>query len=169
MTNLEKTLQDFANDFEEVLKNKADVADLIATGELINTLEVSSYYVNNKEFKVIMRAQDYAMYALEYGRKPGKKPPYKSILEWIQVKQILPRPDKKGREITQEDLAYRIQASIGKKGVLGKKLVSKTLQEMLVEYKPKFKEAIRKDTEQGIYKMMTTEFFGYNNVKIKLK
>ena len=47
MTNLEKTLQDFANDFELLLKNKAYVADLIATGELMNTLEVSSYYVNN--------------------------------------------------------------------------------------------------------------------------
>ena len=54
MTNLEKTLQDFANDFELLLKNKAYVADLIATGELMNTLEVSSYYVNNKEFKVII-------------------------------------------------------------------------------------------------------------------
>lgn len=169
MTNLEKELSNFANDFELLLKDKAYVADLIAKGDLMNTLEVTSYYTNNKQFKVIMRAQDYAMYALEYGRKPGKKPPYKSILEWIQVKQILPRPDKNGRELTQEDLAFRIQASIGKKGVLGKKLVSKTLQELLVEYKPKFKEAIRKDTEQGIYKMMTTEFFGYNNVKIKLK
>ena len=169
MTNLEKTLQDFANDFEEVLKNKADVADLIATGELINTLEVSSYYVNNKEFKVIMRAQDYAMYALEYGRKPGKKPPYKNILEWIKIKQILPRENKLNPNMTQEDLAYLIQSLIGEYGVTAKKLVSKTLQEILTEYRPKIKEAIKKDTEQGIYKMMATEFYGYNNVKIKIK
>ena len=169
MTNLEKTLQDFANDFELLLKNKAYVADLIATGELMNTLEVSSYYVNNKEFKVIMRAQDYAMYALETGRKPGKKPPYKNILEWIKIKQILPRPNKLNPNMTQENLAYLIQSSIGKKGVTAKKLVSKTLQEILTEYRPKIKEAIKKDTEQGIYKMMTTEFYGYNNVKIKIK
>lgn len=169
MTNLEKELNNFANDFELLLKDKAYVADLIAKGDLMNTLEVVSYYTNNKQFKVIMRAQDYAMYALEYGRKPGKKPPYKSILEWIQVKQILPRPNKLVKEITQEDLAFRIQASIGKKGVLGKKLVSKTLKELMVEYRPKFKSAMVKDTEQGIYKMMAAEFYGYNNVKIKIK
>ena len=169
MTNLEKELNNFADDFELLLKNKAYVADLIATGELMNTLELTTYYVNNKQFKVTMRAQDYAMYALEYGRKPGKKPPYKNILEWIKVKQILPRPNKSVKEMTQEDLAYLIQSSIGKKGVTAKKLVSKTLKELMVEYRPKFKSAMVKDTEQGIYKMMTTEFYGYNNVKIKIK
>lgn len=168
MTNLEKTLQDFANDFELLLKNKAYVADLIATGELMNTLEVSSYYVNNKEFKVIMRAQDYAMYALETGRKPGKYPPRKKILEWIKIKPILPK-EELNKDITNEQLAFLISRKIGEGGIPGKKLVSKTLQEILTEYRPLIKEAIKKDTEQGIYKMMTTEFYGYNNVKIKIK
>lgn len=169
MTNLEKVLQDFAADFEVLLKEKMYTQDIIASAKLTNTMEVSSIYINNTEWKVILRAEDYVNYAIETGRKPGKKPPYKSILDWIKIKQILPRPDRLDREVTQEDLAYLIQSSIGKKGIPGKKLISKTLTDILSEYRILIKEAIIKDTEVGIYDMMKLEFVGYNNTKIKIK
>jgi hypothetical protein len=169
MTNLEKVLQNFAADFEVLLKEKMYTQDIIASAKLTNTMEVSSVYINNTEWKVILRAEDYVNYAIETGRRPGKKPPYKSILDWIRVKQILPRPKQGVTDMTQETLAFLIRASIAKKGTPDRKLISKTLTDILTEYRLLIKEAIIKDSEQNIYEFMKLEFAGYNNVKIKIK
>ena len=49
---------------------------------------------------------------LEDGRKPGKMPPVKSILPWVQSRGINPEG------ITQESLAFLIARKIGREGSL---------------------------------------------------
>ena len=167
MTNLEKMLIDFAYDFQLLLETNIINADMIATRELADTIEVTSFYKNEKNFKVILRGVDY-INMIEDGRRAGKMPPLRAILNWIEIKPILPRPEY-DREITNNQLAFLIARKIGNEGVPGKKLISKTLDEMLDTYRPLLKEAILKDIEKGIYKMIETEFYGYKNIKIKLK
>lgn len=48
----------------------------------------------------------------KYGRGPGKPPPFKAILDWVQAKNI------KFDGSTEEGTAYVIQQSIAKKGTL---------------------------------------------------
>lgn len=167
MSNLEKILIDFAYDFQLLLENNIINADMIATRELADSMEVTSFYVNEKNFKVILRGVDY-INMIEDGRKAGKMPPIQAILNWIEIKPILPRPEF-DRDITNNQLAFLIARKIGNEGVPGKKLISQTLDEMIDTYRPLLKTAILKDIEKGIYKMMETEFFGYKNIKIKLK
>lgn len=168
MSNLENTLIKFAEEFELLLKSEIIAADMITSGQLHNTLEVSSLYINNQEWKVILRAQDYVN-IIEDGRKAGKFPPKQSILEWITMKGILPRADELGNDISNEQLAFLIGRKISQRGIPGKKLISITLNELLVKFRPLIGEAILKDVELGIYTSMTKEFYGYKNVKINLK
>ena len=168
MSNLEKTLFNFAEEFQTLLKEKIIAADMIASGALNNSIEVSSLFVNNNEWKVILRAVDYVN-IIEDGRKAGKQPPLNAILRWIEIKGILPRADQLGKEITNEQLAFLIGRKIANKGVAGKQLISISLQELLVKYRPLIGEAILKDVELGIYTSMLEEFYGYKNIKINLK
>ena len=168
MSNLEKTLINFAEEFQTLLKDKVVSADMIASGALNNSIEVSSLYINNNEWKVILRGVDY-LNVIEDGRKAGKQPPMKSILRWIELKGILPRADELGNDITNEQLAFLIGRKIGSRGIKGKQLISISLDELLVKYRPLIGEAILKDVELGIYTSMLEEFYGYKNVKINLK
>ncbi len=167
MSNLEKILIDFAYDFQLLLESKVITSDMIATRELADTIEVTSFYTNERNFKVVLRGVDY-INMIEDGRKAGKMPPIRAILNWIEIKPILPRPGL-DKDITNNQLAFLIARKIGNEGVPGKKLISQTLDEMLDTYRPLLEQAILKDIERGIYKMMETEFFGYKNIKIKLK
>lgn len=167
MSSLEQILIDFAYDFQLLLESKVITSDIIATRELADTIEVTSFYTNERNFKVVLRGVDY-INMIEDGRKAGKMPPIQAILNWIEIKPILPRPEF-DRDITNNQLAFLIARKIGNEGVPGKKLISQTLDEMIDTYRPLLKTAILKDIEKGIYKMMETEFFGYKNIKIKLK
>lgn len=167
MSNLEKILIDFAYDFQLLLENNIINADMIATRELADSLEVVSFYNNENNFKVVLRGVDY-INMIEDGRRAGKMPPLRAILNWIEIKPILPRQEL-DKDITNDQLAFLIARKIGNEGVIGKKLISKTLDDVLDSYRPLLKNAILKDIEKGIYKMMETEFYGYKNIKIKLK
>lgn len=168
MGSLEKTLFNFAEEFQILLKNNIISADKVASGELLNSIEVSSLYINGNEWKVTLKAVDY-INVIEDGRKAGKQPPMKAILQWINIKQILPRADELGNEISKEQLAFLIARKIGSKGFSGKQIISNSLEELLVKYRPLIKEAILTDVELGLYNSMLEEFSGYKNVKINLK
>lgn len=53
---------------------------------------------------------DYAIY-VDKGRKAGKKPPVKAILEWMKDKGI------RAKGVRQLDIAYAISNSIGQNGI----------------------------------------------------
>ena len=55
MSNLEKTLFNFAEEFQTLLKEKVIAADMIASGALNNSIEVSSLFVNNKAIQKLRK------------------------------------------------------------------------------------------------------------------
>jgi len=75
-------------------------------------------------FAVSVTAPDYIQY-VDKGRKAGKRPPIKDILDWIKEKNI---PLSGG--MTQEQLAFAISNSIGKYGTRGKLFLDKLQDEM---------------------------------------
>lgn len=83
-----------------------------ASGALYNSIR---YEV--KDEKLTVYGLDYAYY-LQHGRKKGKKPPRDVIRKWIDVKGIQPKPDKNGKPISKDSLAFLIQRAIGEKGTL---------------------------------------------------
>tara|TARA_R100001244_G_scaffold32904_1_gene30936 strand:+ start:12 stop:581 length:570 start_codon:yes stop_codon:yes gene_type:complete len=60
-------------------------------------------------------------YYVEHGRRPGKQPPPRAILQWIKIKPVRPRDLKTGRFIAKtqanlERMAFLIGRKIGRFG-----------------------------------------------------
>ena len=53
---------------------------------------------------------------LLFGRRPGKFPNLTAIKQWIAVKGIVPHPDKNGKAVSTDTLAYLIGRKIARDG-----------------------------------------------------
>lgn len=92
----------------------------IATSKLINSGSVKRQPDNSVD---VIYDADYA-YWVEHGRKSGRKPPFKMILEWVRKRGIADAaPAVRGRrrrgvgfEDRARSIAYAIATSIGKNG-----------------------------------------------------
>ena len=149
-SRLEGLINEYAEEVERIYKQKLKDSDLIASGKLINSVEVkvkrgADYY------SVVFNAADYWKYA--EGRKAGKMPPYNAILEWIRVKKILPRPDADGNLPTEKQLAFLIQRTIGEKGTIKRfnyekpEILYETVESLNKDYLPLFEEALQETAE----------------------
>ena len=108
-----KQFKAIANEFIKEYKQQLENFDANATGTLSRTA-TTSVEVNGPLITL------YAELAPEWkwveaGRKPGGKfPPRKAILDWMKIRNILPRGPK---PISQESLAFLIQRKIAVKGI----------------------------------------------------
>lgn len=93
-----------------------------ATGHLADSQSFEIDYSNNT-WTITLKMADYWKW-LEYGRRPGKMPPVDKILEWINVRKVLPRNNKK---LPQKSLAFAISKSISKKGLPATHLLQKSM------------------------------------------
>lgn len=105
---------------------------------------------NGAQYMVYLNLQKYWKY-VEYGRKPGKRPPMEAILEWIRLKPVIPR-EINGIKPTNEQLAFLISRSIGKKGVPGQHPLElandKVYKQMMESIKNAFLEDIGEDFDR---------------------
>lgn len=143
-----KILDEYAKEFETTLKNRLISNGKDASGKLINTIEVKVVRLNTN-WILRLNVCDYFDY-VEYGRKPGKQPPLESILEWIRIKPIIPRPDKNGKLPTEKQLAYLIARSIGKKGIKADYSLRYTKSGLNNKYRELLKEALSADFSDDI-------------------
>lgn len=70
--------------------------------------------VNGLTLSVSFNLEDYWKY-VEYGRRPGKRPPLDAIEQWIKVKPIVPDPIN-GKIPSTRQLAFLISRKIGMEG-----------------------------------------------------
>jgi hypothetical protein len=110
-----------------------------ASGRLAKSVR---YDVKNSTLTVY--AEQY-IGALEFGRKPGKRPPRQVIRDWIDEKGIIPNG------ISKDSLAFLIQRKIGEEGTTiwqqgGSDLVSGI-----------FNDALRKEIENDFYSLIASE------------
>ena len=107
-TNLEKYLDEFAKDVED------DYIQYLSNQnyQIAKTITTRVDLMGNS-YTVYMNLAEYWKY-IEYGRRPGKRPPINSILKWVRNKGITPRG---GIKMSQRSLAYVIAKKIGEFGI----------------------------------------------------
>lgn len=151
-TNLLAVLDEYGNAFRNLYQDKLISADKIATGDLLNSVEYR-VSVDGTAYEVVLSLAEYWKY-IENGRPQGAKmPPPSAILEWINVKPVVPRPDEKtGRVPSPEQLSWKIAKSIKAKTdkgpIPGTPLMAQTYEELNAYYRPRIAAAFRADTLQ---------------------
>jgi|SRR5262245_3484470 len=80
---------------------------------------------------------NYAPFAFEYGRRPGKQPPVEAILKWMAFKGI---PGDRGT-------AFIIARAIGKHGVRARRIFSATADRMPPQIQEIFEKGIQREID----------------------
>ena len=121
-----------------------------ATGNLQNVdFDVE---VSGDTYRIYLILQDYWKF-VEKGRLPGSFPNIGQLQQWIQVKQILPRPMANGKLPTEKQLTFMIGKSIKENGIPAKPALNNALQKnnnMLT----KVKEVVSKSLDKEIKQML---------------
>lgn len=142
--NLTRVLNEYAQGLVENYKAALGAESINASGELANSVK---YIIDDKvkgRFEVKLELLEYWKY-VEYGRKAGKMPPISAIKQWIEVKPIIPRPNKNGKLPTTNQLAYLISRKIGLEGTKGRGVLSERIENANRVFWEDIEDAILKD------------------------
>jgi hypothetical protein len=145
---LEAVLKEYGQAVEDLYRDKLTKDDKRASGALIDKLRFIYHHGHNK-YVVSLKLQDY-WYYVEHGRKPGKFPPPDAILRWIEIKPVLPYPDKNGKLPTNKQLAYLIGRKIATKGIDPGNQLADTLEEINNQYIQKITDALSEDLDDSV-------------------
>lgn len=150
-TNLMAVLDEYGNAFRNLYQDKLINEDKIATGDLLNSVEYR-VSVDGTAYEVVLHLENYWKY-IETGRPQGSRmPPPSAILEWINAKPVVPRPDDKGRVPTPTQLSWAIAKGIKKRTdagpIPGTPIMAETAAELNAAYRPRIAAAFKADTLQ---------------------
>ena len=108
----------------ELYRNQLIDKNINASNTLSNTA-TTIVEVDGTTLSVSFNLEDYWKY-VEYGRRPGKRPPIDAIERWIKVKPIIPDPIN-GRVPTTKQLAFLISRKIGMEGTKAQRPLEKAV------------------------------------------
>lgn len=150
--NTINVLEDYADLLATNYKNALIETGSVASSTLVNSV-TTSVKVGTNRISVVMELADYWKW-VEDGRKPGKFPPVDNIINWIQVKPIIPQPYQipSGREVTptEKQLAYLIGRKIANEGIEGKHQLSETNDALFEQFRERITEALIQDISEEI-------------------
>ena len=147
---IEQILYQIAMDVAMDYQAELNALNINATGNLQNVdFDVE---INNGTYTISLILQDYWKF-VENGRLPGSFPNIGKLQEWIQIKQILPRPMANGKLPTEKQLVYIIGNSIKENGIPAKPALANTLRKNENQLN-KIKEAVGKSLDKEIKKML---------------
>ena len=145
---LNKIGEEFVND----LKTEIRALNKVASGDLVNSINYKVIETKGN-YNIEIYSEDYLKY-VDGGRKPGKRPPVKAIIPWVQSKGIkMQKPG--GGFITAESAAFVIAKSIGEKGIKPTNIISKVQKALFQKYESNIKLAIQQDYQDYIKKIMS--------------
>ena len=158
LTELQQVLQDIANDIRDNYKEHLQFNDRytekgVPTGyseKLIDSVK-TEVVVGDNAYEVTMSLNDYWKY-VEYDTKPHW-PPRDKILEWVNIKPVLPRADR-NRIPSPESLAFLIGRKIYNEGTTGTHDLEKVKDGVIPWYKEKIAIALGHDLENYIRKLV---------------
>lgn len=117
--------------------------------------------VDGHAYLVEMDLNDYWKW-IEHGTKgrqtgnPTRKfPPKSALLNWIQVKPVIPRPGDNGKIPTPEQLAFLIGRKIREYGTEGRPSLGDAKETTWNAWRERIEEALRTDMYAFVRKMMT--------------
>lgn len=146
-TNTERTLNAYADDFIQRLKDRLIRDDKYASGKLLASLQ-KVVVCNDNEVTVWLVSEDYLKYINE-GTEPHF-PPIEPIRQWIEDKMIEPYPDKNGKLPTVKGLAFLIARKISQDGTEADPVLDETLRETNSDWLPRIEEAIVQDVDDEV-------------------
>ena len=158
-TELQQVLQDLANDIRDNYKEHLEFNDRytergVPSGysqRLIDSVK-TQVVVGDRAFEITMTLNDYWKY-VENDTDPHF-PPVSKLLEWVQIKPVIPRPDSNGRIPSQKSLAFLIGRAINEHGTTGSHDLEKTKDGVIPWYKQRLAAALGHDMEHYIRKIM---------------
>jgi hypothetical protein len=151
--NLKEALNIFGDEYITELTKQLIQLDKVATGKLLRSLDYEVIEKVKGQFEIIIKAQDYLKY-IDEGRRPGSPPPYKSILSWVEARRIK-FTNKNGKGfLKNEQTAFIIRKSIGKKGIKKTNVLKKTLGNVLNLKSKIIKDGVKLDLEQLVNSIM---------------
>ena len=122
---IEQILYQVAMDVAMDYKAELNTLNVSATGNLQNVdFEVE---VSGNTYKIYLILQDYWKF-VENGRLPGSFPNIGKLQQWIQIKQILPRPMANGKLTKEKQLTFMIGNHIKENGIPARPVLANTLE-----------------------------------------
>lgn len=113
MIEINQTIKEITDRMLELYRNKLIDKNINASNILSDSAEVI-VEVNGTTLSVSFNLEEYWKF-VEYGRRPGKRPPITAIEEWVVLKPIIPDPIN-GKIPSTEQLAFLISRKIGMEG-----------------------------------------------------
>lgn len=148
-TNLQIALNSFIEDFINTYKGLLIRDNKKASGNLISSLKPVSIEFTNNKYQCSIQIADYWKY-VEYGRRPGKFPPINSILNWIKIKPVIPRPMNGLKPPTEPQLAFLIARKIARYGIQPGNQFTEALKLTWTKWEQTISDAISEDLNQAI-------------------
>lgn len=139
LRNLKAQMESLGRETVEYIKQILLENDKLASGNLISSL---NYNVITQIDTVLLDiiALDYFKYVDE-GRKPGKMPPIKPILKWVEMKGI------SIGKYSDRQTAFIIARSIGKKGIKPLNIKNRLVSGVLNKREQILKDAAAQDIQ----------------------
>ena len=150
--SLEAVLNEYAVAVRNLYQDRLILHDRIATGELLNSVEVHGVEYNGQAWEVKLDLADYWRY-VEMDTEPHWPPP-SAILKWIQAKPVLPRPMKNGKLPTPEQLAFLIGRKIAVFGTKGQPDLTDSVEDMNKAFQERIAAALAHDVGSYIRKLV---------------
>lgn len=159
LTELQQVLQDLANDIRDNYKEHLQYNDRytergVPSGyskRLIDSV-TTQVVVGDNAYEVTMTLNDYWKY-VEDDTRPHF-PPVSKILEWVNIKPVIPRPDANGRIPSPKSLAFLIGRAISERGTKGSHDLEKVKDGVIPMYRERIAAALGRDMENYIRKIV---------------
>lgn len=139
---LAEVLGEFGEAIAEQYKANLTESNRNASHNLYNSIR-SNVRVNGTTYDVTLSMESYWRF-IEYGTKPHM-PPVSKILEWVQIKPVLPTPMANGKLPTEEQLSWMIAKKIEREGTEGKPDLENALESLLDEWERRISDALDED------------------------
>ena len=152
LTELQQVLQDLANDIRDNYKEHLEFNDRYTKEHKLIDSVKTQVVVGDREFEITMTLQDYWKY-VEYDTKPHF-PPVSKILEWVEIKPVIPRPLASGKIPSPKQLAFLIGRAISEHGTKGSHDLETVKDGVIPWYKEKIAIALGHDMENYIRKLV---------------
>jgi len=121
--DLQQTLEQIAAIFlQEIRATMAQMG--LGDSTLYDTAEARVQFPD----KINIWLEDYGIYVIKGRKKFARKVPIMPLIEWIKKKGIQGRNTTSGRFISVNSLAYAIQTSIFKNGILGRDFITPAIE-----------------------------------------
>lgn len=151
--NLAKVLEEYGQFLVQEMRSEMSQKGVNASGKLSNSIHYI-FSTDNGDYSVSLGLEDYYQYILKDGRGPtrnsGNGQLRDRIKEWIEVKHIIPQPDRNGKIPTVEQLSYLIARKIHREGYKGSGIWQSSIEATNQMYMDKIDEAITKDVGEYV-------------------